>query len=627
MAGDAAWRFDPIPASGSITGGAAETFVFRPQLSSFVREVLQNSHDQRRGDAPVHVDFVFHEYRPGTEERQRVEDALGWHTLGAHLGAVAEGDSTFSLRVRQALEALADGPLLCLEIRDRRTRGLNGDEFERGANFAALCRNVLDTPPGTTPGRGGSYGLGKAVLWLYSSISTILFSSRLSEPEREGQLRFIGRSVLPYHELDGSRWSGLGWLGAQDTNEFGQERSVSIWGDDAGALCDDLEVEPPPRDETGTSILVAGFREPYLDGSRPPEEIAPDVLLHASRWFWPAITNQPPTLTVSASVFRDGEQVWSDVASRSSEISHFVTARSADAVQATARTSGDVAEREIHFRVPATKVAMEGLPTDETGAVFRLRLIRSDQQEHEFANTVALIRGAGMVVDYKSWGRRPGDGRPYFAVLEAGLAHGAETSDRAAEAFLRASEPPAHDDWDLTDAVRTRYQQGGLARLRELQSAVRGAIADICEEDVPASAQGPALLARLLPLGRKGGQSKPPGPQFRTEFNEGSFSEDRWRVQGTVTRLRGEGPWQTTVRLSLDVESGRPEPVELESCQASAGGEGLTVHSRQESAVVAVPWDTDEFTFVALTSPLTDSDARRTRIDADIRPRLGEGES
>lgn len=621
MTSDVGWRFDPIPASGAITGGAAETFVFKPQLASFVREVLQNSHDQKAGDAPVQVDFVFHEFSLGTEARAELHSALGWDQLHQHLEAVGSGESTMSLRIAQALEELKTGPLLALEISDRGTNGLNGDEFERGANFAALCRNVLDTPPGTKPGRGGSYGLGKAVLWLYSSISTIMFSSTLSESGREGDRRFIGRSVLPYHEVGDHRLSGLGWLGRGSTDTEGRPRSESVWDDDADSLSARLRIGRGP--ESGTSILVLGFREPYRDDPREPEEVASDVLTHASRWFWPALTKAPATLEVAARVVRDGEETFRDVATRTDEVTNFVTARAAADAQETAPSAGDVAERVLELRVPALLQPKKDVPTGEVTASVRLRVVRSEESDHELANRVALTRGAGMVVDYKSWGRSPGDGRPYFALLEAGLAHGDTGNDLAAEAFLRSAEPPAHDDWNLTDAVRARYRQGGGARLKELETAIRKALADICEENIPSSQAGPTLLAKLLPVGRTGSTKKPPGPRFHVEYDHHEFSDGRWTVQGRVIRHRGAGDWHVTVMLALDAESGRPRPIELAQCSAHHGTDSLSVEERQESSIVKVPGQIDEFVFDVSSVDLAGEDAARTRLLADVRPRLG----
>lgn len=621
------WRFDPIPPSGSIQGGAAETFVFKPHLASFVREVLQNSHDQKAGQVPVRVDFNLYEFSAGSHGRMAIEEAIHWESLHGHLSGVAEGDGTFNLRVRQALQALDRGePLVCLEISDTNTRGLTGGEEERGANFMALCRNVLDTPPGNKPGRGGSYGLGKAVLWLYSSISTIVFSSVLSEPHKGCDFRLIGRSVLPYHETDAERWSGLGWMGAAGTDAVDRERSVSLWGGDARDVAEPLGIARPAG-RAGTSILVMGFREPYRDEARPLEEAAADMLHHATKWFWPSMTAQPPTLTVSAGVTRDGAEVWREFAKPTAEVTPFITARNAEAVQPTAPTAGDVAERRLPFRVPALRDPTEDQPRGEVNANFRLRLARTDATEPKLANRIALIRGAGMVVDYVRWGSDPTDGRPYFGVLEAGLAHGGSAEDLIAESFLRAAEPPAHDSWELTDGVRARYKAGGQARLGELRQQIGKAVADICEENKPRSARGPELLAKLLPVGKKAGRAKPPGPRFTIDFGEPTFSGVAWSLDGKVARHRGHGPWLVTLQLKLDAESGRPTVLELAHASAHGPDGALEIEGSQESAVVHVPESVARITFDIRTAQLQDEDLQRTRLVADVRPRLEGGSS
>ena len=55
------WVFDPVPPSGSLTGGDPTSYVFSPDIDTLVREVVQNATDQQSGDEPVHVKFTLHE--------------------------------------------------------------------------------------------------------------------------------------------------------------------------------------------------------------------------------------------------------------------------------------------------------------------------------------------------------------------------------------------------------------------------------------------------------------------------------------------------------------------------------------------------------------------------------------
>jgi hypothetical protein len=613
------WRFDPVPPSGALTGGAAETFVFKPRLSAFIREVLQNSHDQRLSGQCARVSFRLHEYLPGSEARARVERHLRWDVFDEHLSAVATGDDTMGLRVRRARTGLDARPLVALEISDDNTRGLVGGEQTRGENFAGLCRHVLDTPPGRSPGRGGSYGLGKAVLWLYSSFSTIMFYSRLSEPDAGRSTRFIGRTVLPYHETASNRYAGLGWLGAPAVTPAG-EYAESVWDERADEIAGAFGITRAGM-TSGTSILVIGFREPYLDTDRSLDEVARDIVAHATRWFWPAILAPEPTLAVSSAVVRDGTEGPVHHAGSAAEVAGFVNARSATDVRPTAPSSGDIAERSIPFTVPALRDPKGDQLSGEVIAQFRLRVLRSDDPDAELANSVALMRGTGMVVDYRTnWARRPSDGQPYFAVLEAGRAHGLEKHDDAAEDFLRACEPPAHDEWTITDAAKERYVPGIQRSLDELAGRVSSAIAEICEERPSSGQTGPAMLAKLFPLSSRGTGPGPRGPQFQ-ETLDGEVLDGTWVVRGVVKRVRGDGPWESSVALQLDVESGRPEPIGLASCTAASDGVSFPVLDREESALVTIPAHIDTFEFVAVSVPLVD-DLLRTRLVVKVQSRL-----
>ena len=63
-------------------------------------------------------------------------------------------------------------------------------------------------------GQGGAYGLGKAVLWRASRLSTVLFHSILSVPaEGRGRSRLIGRCDLSWHEYGAVSYAGPGWFG------------------------------------------------------------------------------------------------------------------------------------------------------------------------------------------------------------------------------------------------------------------------------------------------------------------------------------------------------------------------------------------------------------------------------
>jgi hypothetical protein len=188
------WIFDQVPASGARQGGLAQAEVFDKDIGTFVREVLQNARDQRLPDGDV-VRVRFHLEQISGPYLNDFLDAMQWWQLEPHLDAISRsGYVTISPRVRDTLEQLRTGETLrLLRIDDFGTNGLTGDEDDPDANFNALCRNTLITPAERRQS-GGSFGLGKSVLWRFSGFSTVLFASAVSGTEPRH--RFFGRTLL-----------------------------------------------------------------------------------------------------------------------------------------------------------------------------------------------------------------------------------------------------------------------------------------------------------------------------------------------------------------------------------------------------------------------------------------------
>jgi len=106
-----AWVFDPSPPSGQFTGGIPSAYIFKPELDTFVREVLQNSLDARiAGDgSPVEMKFTFRNL--DGEDRDRFLEALSWNDIQSHLQAVACGTTEMSAPLAHVLKDLKNQPL------------------------------------------------------------------------------------------------------------------------------------------------------------------------------------------------------------------------------------------------------------------------------------------------------------------------------------------------------------------------------------------------------------------------------------------------------------------------------------------------------------------------------------
>jgi hypothetical protein len=203
-----------------------------------------------------------------------------------------------SALLANAIADLGSGALTLLRIDDSGTEGLTGDEDTPGTNFSSLCRNILDTTK-DAPGKGGSYGLGKALLWQFSAVSTVLFSSRIEEDSPQ-KFRFFARTELPSHEIDLSRWNGSGWYGFPETVRNGK-RAISMWDEDAEKITRAIHLYRPAQLGTGTSILIVGFHEPAQEEARPLNTVAQDILNSAARWFW--LSRIPENLPFEQSLY------------------------------------------------------------------------------------------------------------------------------------------------------------------------------------------------------------------------------------------------------------------------------------------------------------------------------------
>lgn len=605
----ARWIFDPTPPSGARQGGLAAARIIEPELDKFVREVLQNACDQRLDNNVVRVRFTLYELCG--EARDSFLEALRWDQLQQHIEAASEEwGVVLAAQLRGGLQDLDSRPLVLLRVDDMGTRGLIGAEDDHRQNFNLLCRDSLLTPEGDGA-RGGSFGVGKSVLWRFSKLSTVLFSSRLSQPEPQGEFRLFGRTELPFHVTDGGSWSGPGWFGAEE-KRGNSTRAVSLWEDDAEKLARRLCLFRPIQDRSGTSILVISFFEPLLEEQRELNEVASDILNAATRWFWPVLHREPSALEVSAEVFdRNGVTTFSEKARPTDEILPFM-----DALQGSPSQPGGspqtatVKRTDIPLGIPARRDGQHGA----LGSRARLTCcFASAEETSKFSNCVAFYRGAGMVVAYKRL-RIPLSELPFHAVLAAGLAAGDSDENRAAEEFLRAAEPPGHDDWKYgTERLHANYRQGAKARLDELWRRVEDAISVWSAENAESGPQGPLELMRLFPLGGKA----PPPEKFRVSDLYGHLEGDTWHFGGKIrASLDPEVSWRFSVRALLDAETGGGSQIPVQHLETNPG----EVVYERETALCKVPAGIREVVFHgrAQVPNMAESDLRRIRLKLQV---------
>lgn len=520
---------------------------------SFVREVLQNANDQGLdNDQPVEVTFKFVTLS-GADKSEFLE-ALRWNDgLGERLKVVTEAER--GRGYEGLLDRLSDSEseLRLLIVKDRNTTGLTG-EWDEDSNYAALVRDELYSSK-QDDRAGGSYGLGKSVLWTFSGASTVIFNSRLAGTTSRhlGSQRLIARTKLPTHRLPGDdhSYQGAGWLCRPVKTEAGT-RPESVWDEQATELADRLHVGR--SSESGTSMNVVDFRDPTRDEIPDLEELADEFVAAAVKYFWPAMYRGDLEVRVEVN-----DETWDADIRDVPSIRPFVECyESRHNYDQSLTAPGDVAGLNVPISLPPRS---DGTETPNADVRLATRLA-SPADDDTLLNHVALFRGAGMVVKYYDQSRVAFGDRNFHAVLACGEANDfreVTDGDREVERFLRNAEPPEHDDWRSTENLRERYQRGFRTALDEMFDTLRDGLRHLVAQT---DGRGEVLTERVrnrFPI--HGGQARTrPGPTPSAIFDiqSGSgFDDDRWSFTGQVVPVEEDFQgWTAEVSLTGVGEDG-----------------------------------------------------------------------
>jgi transcriptional regulator with XRE-family HTH domain len=617
------WGFRDAPEDGGRDFGNPNVYATPPDVETLVRESGQNSHDAELPGATVHLRYTVIELTRGTEGFSRFMEALRFEELKRHLERAAETKSKLGTRLRAGLERLTKEPkLLLLRVDDYGTSGLHGEERNDTKPFAALVRDNLNSAKETSTA-GGSYGLGKAVLWRCSDISTVLLGSHIGD-DTALRSRVIGKAELTWHELDGERYAGPGWLAEPGTKD-------SVWNaeDLMHALYLRREETPAGMDArraSGTSILIVGFRDPKTEAGGDPSGFVEKLAHAAAVNFWPAMIEG--RLSVSVERIADERREQQIIVDPRKHVPAFADSleRHKEALIAERLSEpGDVIRVPVTITIPATRPdAAELLPHPELQAETHLlvRLAESDDDiGTQQTNTVALVRGRGMVTRYWMQTGIVVGARPFHAVLLAGEAVGSDDHHLAVEQFLRLSEPPAHNKWEFNDELREKYQRGAKARLDDFHRAITDALRDAVKPAASGEDDGPEDLKRLLQLE---GPPPPESPPATLRQVDARLVGSSWHVAGEIHINDRTKRWSITPRLSLDVESGSPIRVRWSVLEAAGPG----VQTDGESLIVAEK--SRKLSFRGVSDPTSHREvASRCRAKLDIlcrRVASSEGE-
>lgn len=546
--------------------GGVTNFAFELNLDTFVREVVQNINDQRLSvNKPAVAEFILEDLS-GSRLKSLLE-LIGWNSgLREHLEGVAKGDSHQKASAKKALDDVKSDRVRALTIVDRNTNGLTGGETTKNGNFAMLCRHELVTDSDPKEVRGGSFGIGKSVLWAFSSASSILFNSIPKEnPEGGVEERFIGRAYLPTHEVGTgaliTTFKPDGWFG--HTAETGEDKGIaSVRGAEAAKHVANSSLSRSGLG-TGTSILVPFFDNPLDNKEHSLEDLGKSIELSVAKWFWPAI--EAGSLEASVAIKTTGGKELKRSVALPRWVSYFTRSQNAPKEIEVIIEEAGAAKSEFSIQFPE-RIAKDQHPAFEGTVELCLTKITEQEgdelEKEKLANSVALIRGAKMVVQYSKY--LPDSFPDYVGVLHVGRAIGDTEEHRQVENFFRDAEPPAHDRWIPTKKLKDNYRGSGATQaLESLKRNMAEAAKKLLGVSNAIGEKVPKKLAELLAGRRKGREKNKRSETFHTNISEVKWlDEGSVRAKATLKRMKGEKAWVAKVGLSLVNESGAK--VELE---------------------------------------------------------------
>jgi RNA polymerase primary sigma factor len=217
---------------------------------------------------------------------------------------------------------------------------------------------------------------------------------------------------------------------------------------------------------------------------------------------------------------------------------------------------------------------------------------------------MVVFRGLGMVVQRLSLQGACLGARPVHALLLCGLGPGlviggdrpASPADLAAEQFLQAAEPPAHDRWNATPYLQAAYSRGCVARLERFLTAAIDGVRDLVKSPPEDSGDGPRSLKDLFRLGDERVKNDRP----RVVEQAGSVDDaGRWSVSARIRMKPAPSPSRLTPAVFFLGESGDGVAVAWESLESSTPG------CVAAGGSLVLPAGIREVRFSGLTDPLS----------------------
>ncbi|MCO8127275.1 helix-turn-helix transcriptional regulator [Acidimicrobiia bacterium EGI L10123] len=622
---DLTWYWRPAPRDRGRELGNAAAYAFETDIPTLARESAQNISDEKLETAPtVQARYTISEL--SGDALEEFLDAIQFSRVRPHLEAASAMNRKAGNVIGRGLAEVDGGRLLVIRVDDFDANGLTGPEFDRG-RYMAVVRNILDSQKGETA--GGSFGLGWATFPSTSQFGLVLCNSVLSVAE-DGRTnnRFMGVIDLPWHSIDDEEFAGRGWYGAVDPGDTadGPRRTVSYWENEA-IVRDTLLHRTDPR--PGASFSIVGAYDASGAVSEI-EEMAEKFSESLADNFWPAMVDQPEEparLQVIVRAERNGHRVVENYVNprryQPAKVAAFEKHLNDDVVEGLDET-GDVVRRSVTLRVPRRTAEPSHDPYEHEAVLLVTQASDDDASRPSTApGAVTYLRGSHMVINTPKVGALPIGARSFHAIVLAGEAAGDTPDARAADRFLRASEPPAHNKWTGTSEITSSYVRGGKTAIEMFDADVKKAVREIIRQPSRDLSDGPEALKELIrivpppPSGKR--------PRVKSVRDHEVDEDGAWVItEATVTlpkRQNGRG-WTLTPVLRFGTESGAAIPVRWSSI------EPLSRCEIDDKGRLVTPSSARTATFTAITDPSTHPvGARRAKVLVDVRIHTDEVDS
>lgn len=411
-------RLDWLPklfGAGDLDGDGWLKLLGKPDIdlpSMLVRETAQNSWDARDRRRV-----------PNFEMHLRTLSGSSVHLLRNN---VFPGDGAV-LKLRGVLE---QSRVRVLEITDRGTHGLRGPVRNDKPISPGTPTDFIDfvlgvgAPP-DNPRSGGSYGFGKVVTYMTSSVGTILIWSRTDTPSGLED-RLVGSAIGRSFVRGGNRFTGRHWWGVQSpVSEGGPVQPLRGWP--AAKLASEVFSRGFAAGETGTSLLIV---DPVLGDAADDFELVEQWRVAIRRNLWPKlIEGQASDRQMDISLRHEDEVI--DLRCHDPRLEAYE-----DCLEAVRRVQeGRVADISPLVRVEEIRSLR---PQKLVGHLALSRYIRPNGGD-DLTHHVCLMRNeAELVVKYESHPQAT-DGLTAWAGVFKPIPE--------LDSIYALSEPPAHDNW------------------------------------------------------------------------------------------------------------------------------------------------------------------------------------